>query len=363
MSWAIKLAERGWLPDALIRVGIRRLLEQRLNTQSIAAKSALLATLRHGPIAHVPEAANQQHYEVPPPFFQHVLGPHLKYSGCYWPDGVNDLAAAEVAMLDLTCRRAELEDGMSVLELGCGWGSLCLWIAERYPGCRVVAVSNSRLQRSFIEEECARRSLHNLEVVTCDMNEFEAGRQFERILSVEMFEHMRNYRALMERVAGWLTPNGQLFVHVFCHRTLAYAFETEGAGNWMGRHFFTGGIMPSEDLLPQFQGKLELDAQWRLDGMHYAKTANAWLANLDRRRAEVLDALALTGNAEPAARQLQRWRMFFMACAELFGYDQGRQWGVAHYRFHRRASERAADGHTPDSLSTTAATPANRSRR
>jgi cyclopropane-fatty-acyl-phospholipid synthase len=340
---AIALAERGLVPDTLVRRGIRDLLARQLAREASrprerrdAEKQALIERLRHGPIAVHAEAANAQHYEVPPAFFRLMLGPRLKYSCALWPDGVADLAAAEEAMLALSAERAGLQDGMEVLELGCGWGSLCLWIAERHPRSRVLAVSNAAAQRRYIEAEAARRGLVNLELVTADAATFDTPRRFDRVVSVEMFEHLRNHEAFLARVAAWLKPGGALFVHVFAHRELLYLYETEGEETWMARHFFTGGVMPSEDLLPRFQRDLALDAHWRVSGLDYARTLEAWLARLDANRREALAVLAGVHGRAEAPRALRRWRMFLMACSELFGWDEGRAWCVAHYRFARR---------------------------
>ena len=336
------LAERGLLPDALLRLGIRRMCAQRLRDEHVddpaaAARrnTALISSLRQSPVAIHTDAANRQHYELPPEFFQHCLGTRLKYSSCYYPAGNESLSQAEEAMLALYCERAELADGQDILELGCGWGSLTLWMAQQFPNSRITAVSNSAPQRQFIEARCRERGFDNVAVRTCDVNKLDLSADaFDRCVSIEMFEHMRNYATLLERIGRWLRPGGKLFVHIFCHRTLLYPFETEGADNWMGQHFFTGGLMPAADTLLWFQDALQIEDRWLLDGTHYERTANHWLENQDAQRDTIMPILRKAyGDAAPL--WFQRWRMFWMACAELFGYDQGREWMVAHYRFSR----------------------------
>ena len=339
LKTVIDWMERGYFPDGLIRIGIRRLLAERLRLAAAEDEQhleRLIAELRASPIAINAASANEQHYEVPAGFFQKALGPRLKYSSGWWPEEVKDLATAEAAMLALSCERAELGFDQDILELGCGWGSLTLWLAEFYPDSRIVAVSNSHSQREFIEAQCQARGLGNVQVITADMNDFQPDRRFDRVLSVEMFEHMRNYQELMARIQGWLKPGGKLFVHIFTHRQFAYPFETEGEDNWMGRYFFTGGIMPSRDLLPRFQDNLQLEEQWHLNGRHYQRTLEAWLVNQDQQRDEIMALFRATYGTEQASRWFQRWRVFFMACAELFGYRRGEEWGVSHYRFVRR---------------------------
>jgi cyclopropane-fatty-acyl-phospholipid synthase len=294
-------------------------------------------TLRASPVAIETRAANEQHYELPCEFFELVLGRHLKYSSCYFDPGVTSLDEAEARMLALTCERARLADGDRILELGCGWGSLTLWMAERYPNARITAVSNSRTQKQFIDARAAERGLRNVEVLTRDANvlDFPADRRFDRAVSVEMFEHMRNYQTLLGRIAGWLRPGGTLFVHIFTNVRYAYPFEVRDESDWMARYFFTGGIMPSDHLLTYFQRDLRLTEHWRVSGTHYQKTAEAWLANMDHERARVLQVLAATYGAAEARRWWVYWRVFFMSCAELFGHDAGREWLVSHYLFER----------------------------
>lgn len=342
MSLAIEIAERGLAPDPLVRAGIRALLRGRLADEKKRAGEPLEKRMKSGPIAVATAEANDQHYELPPRFFELSLGSHLKYSSCYWGDEVTSLDVAEAAMLGLTCERAELADGQDVLELGCGWGSLTLWMAQRYPASRILAVSNSADQRRFIEARCAERALGNVEVVTADMNDFTPERTFDRVVSIEMFEHMRNYQELLRRISTWLNPEGCLFIHIFCHRSLAYFFETDGENDWMARHFFTGGLMPSFDLLQRFDQHLAVEESWAVSGLHYQRTAEAWLANLDARRREVEGLFRETYGAAQAARWVRRWRLFFLACAELFGYRGGEEWLVGHYRLRRVGRESAA---------------------
>lgn len=333
--------DRGLVPEVALRAAIRAVCAARLRderrggVEAVAARQeALVQALRDAPIAIATEAANAQHYEVPPAFFARVLGPHRKYSSAYWPPGVRTLGEAEAAMLALVEARAGLADGQEILDLGCGWGAFALWAAARWPAARITAVSNAHAQRTYIYAEAAARGLRNLEVVTGDVRTLAPAawaRRFDRVVSVEMFEHVRNHRALLARIAGWLRADGALFVHVFAHRELAYLYEDRGPSDWMAREFFTGGMMPSATLLARFQDDLRLDATWLLDGTHYARTAQAWVDQLAAHRAEVTPLLGAT--PAEAARRYQRWRVFFLACVELFGYRGGREWVVAHHRF------------------------------
>lgn len=340
-----RTVDAGSVPDALLRIGIRRLLRQRLRDEYAGGpdatwerQRALWARMDAGPVAEQVQAANDQHYEVPPAFFEHCLGPRLKYSCGLWEPGTGTLAEAEEAMLALTCRRAELQDGQRILELGCGWGSLTLWMAEHYPHARITGVSNSGDQRAFILARAEALGLRNVEILTADMNDFappDPG-TYDRVVSVEMFEHMRNHRELMRRIATWLAPGGKLFVHIFTHRELTYFFDAKDESDWMSREFFSGGVMPSDALLLRHQQQLKLEDHWRVDGTHYAKTAEAWLDNQDLHR-ETIQELFHAAYGAQANTRFHRWRVFYLACAELWGFNHGAEWVVSHYRFAKPA--------------------------
>ncbi len=345
------VVDRGLLPDPLLRVAIRRLLAKRLQQERAGGPEArserkrqLIESLRHSPVAVHAQAANEQHYEVPTRFFELMLGPHLKYSSALWPRGVQTLGEAEAAMLRLTCARAELVDGQDILELGCGWGSLTLWMAEHYPNSRVTAVRNSGTQREKILKRAAEHGLDNVRVLTCDVNELGeteatadvvATESFDRVVSVEMFEHVRNHEQLMARIATWLRPGGKLFVHVFSNREVAYPFDVGGGGDWMARHFFTGGLMPSHDLLLHFAQDLAIEDHWAVSGTHYARTLEAWLVEMDRHEGEIM-ALFRDTYPDDARAWWHRWRLFTLACAELFAFDGGAEWHGSHHRFTKR---------------------------
>ncbi|HUJ41539.1 MAG TPA: cyclopropane-fatty-acyl-phospholipid synthase family protein [Candidatus Acidoferrales bacterium] len=339
-TWYSRLVDSGLLPDGILRWGIRRICAARLRDESAGGPEAraerrrrLLAQLDSGPIAIRTDAANEQHYEVPAAFFEHILGRQMKYSCGYWPAGVFTLDASEEAMLALTAERARIAPGQRILELGCGWGSLTLYLAEHYPESHITAVSNSRSQKEFVDARARARGLANVEVLTADMNSFDPRAQFDRVVSVEMFEHMRNYGELFTRIARWMRPGALLFVHVFAHSRFAYPYEVHGPGDWMARYFFTGGMMPSEDLLPGFDRQVRCIERWRLDGTHYQRTAEAWLARMDANRARLRPIVAQAYGQENARLWWQRWRLFFMACAELWGYRGGSEWIVCHYLF------------------------------
>ncbi|MDX2185660.1 MAG: cyclopropane-fatty-acyl-phospholipid synthase family protein [Opitutaceae bacterium] len=328
------LLSRDLLPDSLIRMGIRRLLRQRLQEETPSYdEAAYVADLKSRPLAEQTQAANEQHYEVPTEFFVHCLGPRMKYSSCLYQTGGETLAQAEEAMLTLYAERAQLQNGQRILELGCGWGSLSLWMAERFPLSEIIGVSNSRTQKAYIDAQAQRRGLNNLRIVTSDINQFETfSEHFDRVVSVEMFEHLKNYELLMQRIHSWLKPGGLLFVHIFTHRTLSYHFVPKDATDWMSRYFFSGGQMPSDALLTRF-GPLSLANQWEVNGTHYQRTAEHWLQNMDRNRAQIWPILETTYGKPNARRWWAYWRVFYMACAELWGFRDGNEWHVTHYLF------------------------------
>ncbi len=339
---AISWTESGLVPDTVIRSGMRRLLERKLieihaGDVELASNALYEFTtmMRQSPVALVPELANEQHYEVPAAFFEQVLGENRKYSCCHWSNDVGTLAEAEAEALRITVERAGIRDGMKVLDLGCGWGSLSLWVAEHFPNASLTSVSNSRSQQQFILAEAERRDIRNVDVHVCDMNEFDAGDTYDRIVSIEMFEHMRNYDELFRCIDSWLEPDGRFFMHIFTHRSTPYEYIDKGPSDWMSRHFFSGGIMPSADLPLMFPEHLNIERRWHWNGMHYAKTCRAWLERMDARRADVMPILAETYGEKESGRWWMRWRMFFMACEELFRYNGGNEWLVSHYRFKK----------------------------
>ena len=342
---ALNWTEMGLVPDSVIRAGIRRLLERKLSeiragdvAASADIKNRFVEMMNESPIALVPELANEQHYEVPAEFFTEVLGERRKYSCCYWPEGIDTLEASEEAALGKTIQRAGIEDGMRVLDLGCGWGSVSLWIAENFPRAQVTSVSNSRSQHDYITAQARARGLDNVSVHVCDMNDFQAPETYDRIVSVEMFEHMRNYGELFRRIASWLEPDGRFFMHIFTHRTTPYEYIDKGPSDWMSRHFFSGGIMPSADLPMRFADDLSIESHWQWNGRHYARTLRSWLDRMDSRKDRVMPILADTYGEHDAGRWWMRWRMFFMACEELFAFNDGDEWFVSHYLLRKRGA-------------------------
>lgn len=340
---AINWVEQGYIPDSIIRKGIQRLLKTRLKDIAAAdgetsnqVKTQFIKTMSQAPIALSPDKANEQHYEVPAEFYERVLGKHNKYSCCYWDENTTNLDQAEQKALQLSGQHAQLENGQSILELGCGWGSLTLWMANQYPDSQITAVSNSHSQKKHIEQLAAIQGINNISVITCDMNEFETTAKFDRVVSIEMFEHMRNWSLLFNKVADWLNDNGKFFMHVFSHHSTPYLFEVNDSSDWMSEYFFTGGLMPCDDLALHFQNDLSINNSWAWNGDHYAKTANAWLQNMDQHKQQLMPLISKTYGADQTQIWWMRWRIFFMACTELFAYEQGQQWHVMHYLFNKR---------------------------
>ncbi len=339
----MNLTEQSLVPDIFVRKGIQRLVRNRLGSLRIdncETQNALIrkfvANMNSAPIAPLPEKANEQHYEIPAEFYNLVLGKHRKYSSCYWNGDNETLDDAERNSLIKTCEHMDLIDGQKILELGCGWGSLTVWMARQYKNSQITAVSNSNSQRKFIMAEAEKLGLKNINVITADMNEFSIDEKFDRVVSIEMFEHMRNYETLMKSISNWLKPSGKFFMHIFCHRDTPYEFVVRDESDWMSQYFFSGGIMPCDDLPLYFQKDLKLVDRWRWNGTHYARTAEAWLMNMDKNRKHVYPILEETYGKDKAGIWFERWRIFFMACAELFGYENGQQWWVSHYLFENQ---------------------------
>jgi len=337
INFALAAAERGLLPDSVIRYGVRQLLKERAASLNSEISKKFEDSLSSSPIALLTELANEQHYEVPASYFEKVLGRFRKYSSGLW-ERASSLEESEAEMLELYLKRLEISEEMRVLDLGCGWGSFTLFAAERFPLCKFTAVSNSRSQRESILSECHRRGLRNVEVITADMNSFQAPTQFDRIVSIEMFEHLRNYELAFQRVASWLKDDGKFFLHIFTHRQFSYPFETEGADNWMGRHFFSGGMMPAHTLPERFNRDLKADSVWKISGKHYAKTCEAWLKQHDALRREIIPIFSELYGAD-AGKWFHRWRLFYIACAELFAFSDGDEWFVSHYLFSKVKSD------------------------
>lgn len=338
--WYDNLLEKNQIPDIMLRQGIRYYNQQhlkRLAKEPPQQKDFLIAQLKDSPLAVSTDKANEQHYEVPAAFYQRVLGPRLKYSCGYWKSPSVSLAQSETDMLELYCQRAQLQSAHNVLELGCGWGSLTLYMARKYPHLKITAISNSASQKAFILDQAHQQGLKNIEIITVDINDFQPENRFDRLVSIEMFEHLRNYDRLFKNISQWLKPGGLLFCHIFTHKKHAYLFEVEHERDWMAKYFFTGGTMPSHDLLPRMSGELRLQQDWELSGQHYEKTSNAWLARMDAQKAEILPLMGEIYGKDQQLKWWVYWRVFFMACAELFGHDQGQQWQVSHYLFQNEA--------------------------
>lgn len=338
------LLEKNKIPDFLIRFGIRRLLKIRLEDEDKGNLELqqnhlndYIDSLKKSPVAVNTKDANEQHYEVPTEFYQYVLGKRMKYSGGLWNDNVESLDTSEEDMLALSVERAEIKNGQSVLELGCGWGSMSLYIAEKFPKCKVTGVSNSKTQKEYIDSVAKERGLTNVKIITMDMNVFTIKSQFDRIVSVEMLEHMKNYQSLFKRISGFLKDDGKFFVHIFTHRTFAYPFEVVDESDWMAKYFFTGGMMPSHDLFLHFQDDITILKQWVVDGRHYGKTSEAWLQNMDSHREKILPIFEKTYGKENITKWWVYWRVFFMSCAELWNFDEGQEWIVSHYLFSKKS--------------------------
>jgi cyclopropane-fatty-acyl-phospholipid synthase len=331
---ALDAGERVAWPDPVVRTAVKMLVsrtKRRLRNETVSAERDFARRMADYPIAVSTREANNQHYELPPEFFALMLGPQRKYSCCYYDESATSLAQAEERALAETAEHAALADGQRILELGCGWGSLSLWMARKFPTARIVALSNSRSQRASITERAEFEGLRNLTVVAADINAFTPSGQFDRVVSVEMFEHMSNWAELLKRIVSWVTPQGALFVHIFSHCRAPYCFDAGNRADWIAQHFFTGGIMPSHGLIRQFSDLVAVEEEWWWNGNHYRRTAEHWLQNFDRNAAEI-DRVLRGFYGEDAALWHRRWRLFLHATSGLFGHSDGNEWGVSHYR-------------------------------
>ena len=337
--WYNALLSRGLIPDFLLRRGVRSQGKQRLlmmeKSNLVKEYNEFLKEASSGDIAIHTNDANNQHYEVDSEFFQYSLGKNLKYSSCYWNEDTSSLDEAEENMLDLYCKRAEVKDGIDILDIGCGWGSLSLFLANKYPRSNITGVSNSPSQKHFIDNEASKMNLKNLEIITSDINDFDSSKQFDRIISIEMFEHTKNSKKLLDSINGWLKPNGSFFMHVFAHKDNPYYFDRNQNNAWMAKYFFTGGMMPNHNLFRDLKSKLDYQKSWMLSGTHYEKTSNAWLDNMDLNRTKILELFKVNSNNRIAKRKFHFWRLFFIACAEIFGYANGSEWCVSHHLFKK----------------------------
>ena len=337
--WYNALLSRGLIPDFLLRRGVRSQGKQRLlmmeKSNPVKEYNEFLKEASSGDIAIHTDDANNQHYEVDSEFFQYCLGKNLKYSSCYWNEDTSSLDEAEENMLDLYCKRAEVKDGIDILDIGCGWGSLSLFLANKYPRSNITGVSNSPSQKHFIDNEASKMNLKNLKIITSDINDFDSSKQFDRIISIEMFEHTKNSKKLLDSINGWLKPNGSFFMHVFAHKDNPYYFDRNQNNAWMAKYFFTGGMMPNHNLFRDLKSKLDYQKSWMLSGTHYEKTSNAWLDNMDLNRTKILESFKVNSNNRIAKRKFHFWRLFFIACAEIFGYANGSEWCVSHHLFKK----------------------------
>lgn len=342
----VKVLEHGYMPDAITRVGIRSLVKQRLNESFEKTNhdsqyiKHYAQSLRESPLAIMTKKANEQHYEVPTEFYDLSLGQHKKYSSCYWDKNTKSLEEAEQRALDISIEHAGVQDGMRVLELGCGWGSLSLELGKRFPNSQIVAVSNSKTQKEYIDNKARERGLKNITVLTRDLG-FESNyhfgeEKFDRVMSIEMMEHLRNYDLFFKSIAPSMKDDGKFFIHIFTHKEIPYFFETEGEDNWMGKHFFSGGQMPSRDLFDEFNKDLVVEKKWDWNGEHYSKTLEAWLDNTDDEKDRVLSMFKKTYGEGSEVVWYNRWRVFFMSCSELFKYNNGEEWGVTHYLMKKK---------------------------
>ena len=337
--WYNALLSRGLIPDFLLRRGVRSQGKQRLlmmkKGNPINEYKDFLEEASSGDIAIHTNDANNQHYEVDSEFFQYCLGKNLKYSSCYWNEDTSGLDEAEENMLELYCKRAEVKDGMDILDIGCGWGSLSLFLANKYPQCNITGVSNSTSQKNFIDNEASKRSLENLKIITSDINDFSSSKQFDRIISIEMFEHTKNSKKLLDSINSWLKPEGTFFMHVFAHKDNPYYFDSNQNNAWMAKYFFTGGMMPNHNLFKDLKSQLSYQKSWMLSGNHYEKTSNAWLDKMDSNKEKILELFKKDNDNKTAKKKFHFWRLFFIACAEIFGYAKGSEWCVSHHLFKK----------------------------
>ena len=335
VKFFVRGMEKGYVPDPVIRFGIRNLLKQRLKDMKSQDLDSHTKLLKESPLAIMTKQANEQHYEVPTEFYELCLGQHKKYSSCYWDENTSELEQAEQKALDISIERAEIKDGMRILELGCGWGSLSLELARRFPNSPVTVVSNSATQKQFIDSQAHKRGFKNLTVLTRDLGKEEnynfGEEKFDRVMSIEMMEHLRNYEKFFSLVSKSMKPDAKFFIHVFTHKTNPYFFETEGEDNWMGKYFFSGGQMPARDLFDQFNKHLNVANKWDWNGTHYQKTLEAWLLKMDQNEEQVRVLFKQAYGAENVELWVNRWRVFYMACSELFGFNKGQEWAVTHY--------------------------------